>query len=212
MSKDRVATRPGNVSKVYTDADMILDPNSPYQRHNGDICGNRDPGRHCTVSTTTGWRPNCECFGRFREEKEWVEDRSEEEGGWWRTYRLYEPVGPQPAPVRTVVLDPFSGSGTTGVVANALGRNYIGLDLNREYIGMAQRRIARPHAPIQRPGKEEHHPLFGEPDVRQYASPICPKCKGPRKRDSRGQMRCKPCRKRYITARLCGVWGWGNER
>ena len=67
------------------------------------------------------------------------------------------------APVPAVVLDPFSGSGTTGVVANALGRSYIGLDLNREYIGLAQRRIARPHAPIVRPGKEEHHPLFGEP-------------------------------------------------
>ena len=66
------------------------------------------------------------------------------------------------APVPCVVLDPFSGSGTTGVVANALGRSYIGLDLNREYIGLAQRRIARPHAPIVRPGKEEYHPLFGD--------------------------------------------------
>ena len=39
------------------------------------------------------------------------------------------------------VLDPFNGSGTTGVVAKSLGRDYIGIDLNPEYIEMAQKRI-----------------------------------------------------------------------
>jgi DNA modification methylase len=67
------------------------------------------------------------------------------------------------APVPCVVLDPFVGSGTTIVVANALGRHGIGLDLNEEYLTRdARRRIDHPHAPIQRPGKQEHHPLFGE--------------------------------------------------
>ncbi|MBM4137567.1 MAG: site-specific DNA-methyltransferase [Nitrospira sp.] len=40
-----------------------------------------------------------------------------------------------------VVLDPFSGAGTTGVVAKKLGRHFIGIDLNPEYIKMAQKRI-----------------------------------------------------------------------
>jgi DNA modification methylase len=64
------------------------------------------------------------------------------------------------APVPCTVFDPFIGSGTTIVVANALGRRGIGLDLSREYLGLAQQRIIRPHAAVPRPGREEHHPIF----------------------------------------------------
>ena len=42
---------------------------------------------------------------------------------------------------RSVVLDPFSGSGTTGMVALQHGRNYIGLDLNESYLDLAKKRI-----------------------------------------------------------------------
>jgi site-specific DNA-methyltransferase (adenine-specific) len=41
----------------------------------------------------------------------------------------------------TVVLDPFVGSGTTAVAAKKLGRNYIGIDSNQEYIEIAFRRL-----------------------------------------------------------------------
>ncbi len=40
-----------------------------------------------------------------------------------------------------IVLDPFAGSGTTGVVAKRLGRNFIGIELNPEYREMAAERI-----------------------------------------------------------------------
>lgn len=39
-----------------------------------------------------------------------------------------------------VVLDPFFGSGTTGRVAREYGRNYIGIELNPEYVKMASHR------------------------------------------------------------------------
>jgi DNA modification methylase len=42
-----------------------------------------------------------------------------------------------------IVLDPFSGSGTTGQVATAHGREYVGLELNYEYIKMSRRRLAK---------------------------------------------------------------------
>lgn len=40
-----------------------------------------------------------------------------------------------------LVLDPFNGSGTTGVVATALGRRYIGIDTNDEYLALTQKRF-----------------------------------------------------------------------
>jgi hypothetical protein len=59
------------------------------------------------------------------------------------------------------VFDPFSGSATTGVVANALGRRFIGVDLSRDYlVNQAARRLSRPHAAPLRPERPEHHPLF----------------------------------------------------
>lgn len=39
------------------------------------------------------------------------------------------------------VLDPFNGSGTTGAVAINLGRQYIGIDINPDYIELAHKRI-----------------------------------------------------------------------
>lgn len=41
------------------------------------------------------------------------------------------------------VLDPFSGSGTTGAAARQLGRKYIGIDLNPEYHDLAKQRFAQ---------------------------------------------------------------------
>lgn len=39
------------------------------------------------------------------------------------------------------VLDPFSGSGTTGEVALKLGRNYVGCELNPDYAKLSEKRI-----------------------------------------------------------------------
>lgn len=47
------------------------------------------------------------------------------------------------ATVPCLVLDPFNGSGTTGLVAKYLGLRYIGIELNPDYAAMAVRRINR---------------------------------------------------------------------
>ena len=41
-----------------------------------------------------------------------------------------------------IILDPFMGSGTTGVVAKKLGREFIGIDINPDYFMMATKRVA----------------------------------------------------------------------
>jgi len=135
IQKTRVPTRPGRRGKV---ADLksangaphsgIVEPNSPYLHHNGDICGNRDPLRHVTEVMTIGWERRCDC-------------------------------GPSD-PVPCVVLDPFAGTGTTGVVCEATGRRFIGIELNPKYVAMAERRIARPNAPCMRDERAEDLPLF----------------------------------------------------
>lgn len=42
-----------------------------------------------------------------------------------------------------VVLDPFFGSGTTGMVAESLARKWIGIELNPQYIELARKRTAQ---------------------------------------------------------------------
>lgn len=42
-----------------------------------------------------------------------------------------------------VILDPYAGSGTTCVAAQELGRNYIGIDIEMEYVKLAQERLAQ---------------------------------------------------------------------
>lgn len=50
---------------------------------------------------------------------------------------------PPADPVPCTVLDPFAGSGTTGGVALKLGRRFVGVELNPEYITIAHRRILK---------------------------------------------------------------------
>lgn len=45
--------------------------------------------------------------------------------------------------VPCLVLDPFIGSGTTGIVAEKFGRRWVGLDLSDDYIAIAQKRTAQ---------------------------------------------------------------------
>ncbi len=66
-------------------------------------------------------------------------------------------------PVPGVVLDPFCGSGTTGVVALRHGRSFIGIELNSEYIELARKRIIG-DAPLLNGDGAPVEPLGAEPD------------------------------------------------
>jgi len=54
---------------------------------------------------------------------------------------LIEPCILAGSPADGVVLDPFFGAGTTGLVACDTGRRFIGVDINRDYCDMAYRRL-----------------------------------------------------------------------
>jgi len=56
---------------------------------------------------------------------------------------LIEPCILAGAPVGGIVLDPFMGSGTTAQVAQNLGRQYIGCELNTDYKTLQDKRVAQ---------------------------------------------------------------------
>jgi site-specific DNA-methyltransferase (cytosine-N4-specific) len=57
---------------------------------------------------------------------------------------LIEPCILAGAPAGGIVLDPFFGSGTTGQVAQALGRQWIGCELNTAYKPLQDERLRQP--------------------------------------------------------------------
>jgi hypothetical protein len=76
---------------------------------------------------TVGWEPTCECGDTGRR-------------------NTFVPAETKPS----VVLDPFAGAGTVGVVCGWHGRDFIGIELNPAYADMARQRIAlegRPGGP-----------------------------------------------------------------
>jgi len=101
--------------------------------------------RVVVMQRTTGWRPTCSCYDAYYRtmpkaraaEKRRRRDLWPE--GWWARVRA-RPGGTWPV-VPATVLDPFGGAGTTGLVANSLGRNAILIELNPTYAGMARTRL-----------------------------------------------------------------------
>jgi site-specific DNA-methyltransferase (adenine-specific) len=65
---------------------------------------------------------------------------------------LVEPCVKAGSRLGGTVLDPFSGSGTTGRVAKRFGRSFFGIELVEEYSDLARKRIAN---------AEDEAPLFG---------------------------------------------------
>ena len=55
---------------------------------------------------------------------------------------IVEPLIVSACPPGGLVLDPFAGSGTTGVAARMLGREFLGIEAREDYAAIARERIA----------------------------------------------------------------------
>lgn len=75
-------------------------------------------GKMTGETITMGWSPDCECG-------------------------VVSLMQSSCEPIPCTVLDPFSGAGTTALVADRLGRDAIGIELNPEYAEMTRRRIVK---------------------------------------------------------------------
>lgn len=56
---------------------------------------------------------------------------------------------------RGIVLDPFFGAGSTGLAAQELGRDWLGVELNPDYVRLAERRLGLADAEALTPVAEE---------------------------------------------------------
>jgi DNA modification methylase len=88
-----------------------------------------------------------------------ADEAKEALGGYFREFLIGQTstIGWKPSckcsacePVPCTVLDPFTGRGTTGVVANRMGRNFVGVELKPEYVKMSRKNI------------HQESPLFNE--------------------------------------------------
>jgi DNA modification methylase len=91
----------------------------------------RDEIRNCPPDTESDGRNNISGAALVK----WREAHPHIFKGWQASCKCNAVIAP------ATVLDPFCGSGTTGVVATRLGRNFIGIELNPEYVAMASNRI-----------------------------------------------------------------------
>lgn len=97
----------------------------------------------------TNTLPGRESFRAIREMRNkrsvWTVSTKPYKGAHFATFppKLIEPCVLAGCPAGETVLDPFTGSGTTGEVAVKHGRNFVGIELNPEYIQLAETRISR---------------------------------------------------------------------
>jgi DNA modification methylase len=130
-------------SRYFYDADAIREMDSGRPSGNGFV---RDHRLTYQNADGTGrgnveqWEPG---GGRNRRSV-WTVATQPYEGAHFATFppKLIEPCILAGCSAGGTVLDPFAGAGTTGLVAQRLGRSFVGIELNAEYAQLARNRIA----------------------------------------------------------------------
>ena len=140
--------------KYYYDADAIREPLSVHRgkqagqkvEPGNDIVGRREQIEHARRRGSGGHFDGHKWFmnplGRNKRSV-WTVTTKPFKGAHFAVFppALIEPCVLAGCPAGGVVLDPFMGSGTTGMVAAMHQRNFIGFELNPEYCKMAEKRI-----------------------------------------------------------------------
>lgn len=92
---------------------------------------------------TLGWNPTCNHldFDAERPTREGTETLERQREG--RSAMSDKPSSASSLTVPCTILDPFFGSGTTGLVARKHGRRTVGIELSPDYCALAARRLAQ---------------------------------------------------------------------
>jgi site-specific DNA-methyltransferase (cytosine-N4-specific) len=128
--------------RYFWDQEAVKEPDAGQKAGNG-FAGRQGGARGLPMSggagTSSAWEP-----GRGRNLRSiWTIPTQPFPGAHFAVWppRLAERCIKAGSRKGDTVLDPFSGAGTTGLVASRLGRSYIGLEQSAQYVEMAMRRI-----------------------------------------------------------------------
>lgn len=127
--------------RYWFDNDAVKEPTitkDNHERNRNDTRLNNVPGR----SKMQGLKVNNYDFKNKR--TVWTINTKPYTEAHFATFpeTLVEPMVLSGCPPNGIVLDPFFGAGTTGVVAKKLGRNFLGIELNPEYVKIAENRLS----------------------------------------------------------------------
>jgi len=133
----------------YYDKDAILEPLKDPNRVDGPNCagfgGNKHAGnRDKTLNNAySGTKYDATKLKGKNKRDVWTVATNGYKGAHFAVYppKLIEPCILAGCPDGGIVLDPFSGSGTTGVVALNNQKKYIGIELNPEFAELSHKRI-----------------------------------------------------------------------
>lgn len=128
--------------RYYYDSEAIKEP-STYPNDNRKARSNVDQKRMPTAEIA-GVRPGSATYPTRNKRSVWTVATRPYKEAHFATYpvELVQPCILAGCPEGGVVLDPFNGAATTGVAAIGLGRDYIGLELNPEYVQLSNRRLS----------------------------------------------------------------------
>jgi len=130
--------------KYYYDADGIAEPSI----HAGEIITNTADGKNMQMGkfsqTRTGFIGEVEVKPTRNRRSVWTVTTKPFKEAHFATFPpdLIEPCILAGSAKGDTVLDPFNGAGTTGMVAIKHGRDYVGIELNADYIEMTRARLA----------------------------------------------------------------------
>ncbi len=130
--------------KYYYDHEAIKVPVNDKKRKNYQS-GSRQHGKNVDRNDNDwGERSKNKKYATKNRRSVWKVPVFAYKGAHFATYppKLIEPCILAGCPEGGVVLDPFMGSGTTAIVARQHGRRFIGIDLNAEYLELADKRIS----------------------------------------------------------------------
>lgn len=129
--------------RYYFDADAIKEQAVSNHASGNSFKGRQGGAIHMPMSGGAGtadqWLPG----GMRNRRSVWTVSTKPFKGAHFATFPpdLIEPCVLAGCPVDGTVLDPFFGAGTTGLVAQKHGRNCVGIELNPDYIAIANERL-----------------------------------------------------------------------
>ena len=129
----------------YYDAEAVKeDAQHPEIRHKSSNKSDaQEAAFHGRAPTNLG-RCGTSDDGKRNRRSVWTVSTKPFKGAHFATFppALVEPCILAGCPVGGTVLDPFAGAGTTGLVALEEGRNFLGIELNPDYVTLIEKRLA----------------------------------------------------------------------